>query len=94
MMGEIATRLADRVIVTDDNPRTEKAADIRKAIMKAAPGAEEVAERGDAIAVAVADLGEGDVLLVAGKGHEDYQLVGEQRLAFSDHEVVAVAMKA
>lgn len=94
MMGEIAARLADKVIVTDDNPRTENAAAIRKQIMATASGATEIANRGDAIAAAVAELGDGDVLLVAGKGHEDYQIIGEEKLPFSDHEMVLAAAEA
>lgn len=94
MMGEIATRLADKVIVTDDNPRTEDAATIRAQILKAAPGAIEVGDRGAAIATAIADLAEGDVLLVAGKGHEDYQIIGDEKRPFSDHDVVRAAAEA
>ena len=69
MMGAIAVEKADRVIVTDDNPRSEDAAAIRAAILAAAPGAVEIGDRGEAIRRAVAELGPGDVLLVAGKGH-------------------------
>lgn len=93
LMGEIATRLADRVIVTDDNPRTEDASDIRKDIMKAAPGAIEIAGRKEAIGQVISELKDGDVLLVAGKGHEDYQLIGSEKIPFSDHDVVKAALK-
>jgi len=92
MMGEIATHLADRVIVTDDNPRSEDAESIRGQILAAAPGATEIADRGMAIATAMDALREGDVLLVAGKGHEDYQIVGTEKRHFSDHEAVAAAL--
>ena len=93
IMGEIAGRMADEVIVTDDNPRTEEAAAIRAAILAAAPGATEIGDRREAIARSVAALAPGDVLLIAGKGHEDYQIVGTTKHHFSDHEVVAEALE-
>jgi UDP-N-acetylmuramoyl-L-alanyl-D-glutamate--2,6-diaminopimelate ligase len=80
--------MADIAIVTDDNPRTEEPASIRSAILAAAPGAREIGDRRSAIAAAVAEAGEGDVVLVAGKGHETGQIVGEMVLPFDD---VAVA---
>jgi UDP-N-acetylmuramoyl-L-alanyl-D-glutamate--2,6-diaminopimelate ligase len=75
-MGAVAERLADLVIVTDDNPRSEDPAAIRKAILEGAPGAREVAGRREAIAAAIAEAGEGDIILLAGKGHEQGQIVG------------------
>ena len=93
MMGEVAQRMADHVIVTDDNPRTEDATTIRSEILAAAPGATEFGDRKAAIFAAVQALEPGDVLLVAGKGHEDYQIVGTTKHHFSDHEVVAEAIK-
>jgi UDP-N-acetylmuramoyl-L-alanyl-D-glutamate--2,6-diaminopimelate ligase len=93
IMGEIAARMADRVIITDDNPRSENPATIRAEIRKHAPGAIEIADRGEAIHAAVADLRDGDVLLIAGKGHETGQIVGDRILPFSDHEAVAAALK-
>ena len=92
IMGEIATRLADIAIVTDDNPRTEVAAQIRAEIMAAAPGAIEVADRHQAIREAVAMLRAGDTLIVAGKGHEEGQIIGTQVLPFSDHEEIRKAL--
>jgi len=92
MMGEIAAAKADRVIVTDDNPRSEEPAAIRAAILKAAPGAIEIGDRREAIASAIADLRRGDVLLIAGKGHETGQVIGKQTLPFSDHDAVAAAL--
>ncbi len=92
MMGAIAAEKADRVIVTDDNPRSEEPAAIRAAILAAAPGAVEIGDRGEAIAASIADLRRGDVLLIAGKGHETGQIVGNQVLPFSDHEAVAAAL--
>ena len=89
IMGEIATRLADVVIVTDDNPRSEEPAAIRAEIMAAAPGAIEIGDRGEAIAEAVFMLKKGDTLIIAGKGHETGQTVGERVLPFSDHEEIA-----
>jgi UDP-N-acetylmuramoyl-L-alanyl-D-glutamate--2,6-diaminopimelate ligase len=92
-MGEIATRGADAVIVTDDNPRSENPAAIRAAILAGAPGAIEIGDRAQAIRAAVAMLGEGDALLIAGKGHETGQIVGDRTLPFSDHEAARAAMK-
>ena len=93
LMGAIAAELADHVIVTDDNPRSENPAAIRAAILNAAPGAIEVGDRREAIRRAIAELERGDVLLVAGKGHETGQIVGSRTLPFSDHEAVAAALK-
>ena len=93
IMGEIATRLADKVYVTDDNPRTEDPAVIRAAIMAAAPGAIEIGSRAAAIRAAVDELQAGDVLIVAGKGHEEGQKIGKQVLPFSDHEAVKAALE-
>jgi UDP-N-acetylmuramoyl-L-alanyl-D-glutamate--2,6-diaminopimelate ligase len=93
LMGAIAAKDADTVIVTDDNPRSEEPAKIRAAILAAAPGATEIGDRAAAISSAVAALQPGDVLLVAGKGHESGQTVGDRTLPFSDHEAVAVALK-
>ena len=92
IMGAIAAEKADRVIVTDDNPRTEDAAQIRAAILAAAPGALEIGDRGEAIRQAVATLAPGDVLLIAGKGHESGQIVGDRVLPFTDHAAVAAAL--
>lgn len=93
IMGEIGTRLADVAIVTDDNPRSEVPADIRAAIMAAAPGAIEIADRREAIRAAVEMLHAGDTLIVAGKGHEEGQTIGAITHPFSDHEEVRIALK-
>jgi UDP-N-acetylmuramoyl-L-alanyl-D-glutamate--2,6-diaminopimelate ligase len=93
LMGAIASEKADSVIVTDDNPRSEKPEAIRAAIMAAAQGASEIGDRSEAIRHAIAALQPGDVLLVAGKGHESGQIVGDRVLDFSDHEAVAAALK-
>lgn len=92
MMGRIASDFADRVIVTDDNPRSEDGSLIRNAILSACPKALEISDRRQAIKAAVSELEEGDVLLIAGKGHEDYQIVGEQKLHFSDVEEARAAV--
>jgi len=92
IMGAIAAEKADRVIVTDDNPRSENPAAIRAAILAAAPGAREIGDRGEAIRQAVTELEHGDVLLVAGKGHESGQIVGKQILPFTDHAAVTAAL--
>ncbi|HEY9163477.1 MAG TPA: UDP-N-acetylmuramoyl-L-alanyl-D-glutamate--2,6-diaminopimelate ligase, partial [Magnetovibrio sp.] len=83
-MGRIASELADHVIVTDDNPRSEDAATIRAQIMAATPNGEEIADRRFAIRTAVQALGAGDVLVLAGKGHEQGQIIGSQVLPFDD----------
>jgi UDP-N-acetylmuramoyl-L-alanyl-D-glutamate--2,6-diaminopimelate ligase len=93
LMGAVAAEKADAVIVTDDNPRSENPAVIRAAIIAAARGATEIGDRGEAIRRAIAALQPGDVLLVAGKGHESGQIVGDRILPFSDHEAVAAALK-
>ncbi len=94
LMGEIAARLADIVIVTDDNPRGEEPAVIRSEIMVAAPEAIEIGDRHKAIVEAVSMLKSGDTLIVAGKGHEEGQTVGDKVMPFSDHVEVAAALKA
>ncbi|WP_029353023.1 UDP-N-acetylmuramoyl-L-alanyl-D-glutamate--2,6-diaminopimelate ligase [Bosea sp. 117] len=86
IMGRIASQHADVVIVTDDNPRSEEPAAIRAEIMAAAPGAREIGDRADAIEAGIAMLKPGDVLLIAGKGHETGQIVGARTLPFSDRD--------
>ncbi|MYZ47796.1 UDP-N-acetylmuramoyl-L-alanyl-D-glutamate--2,6-diaminopimelate ligase [Propylenella binzhouense] len=94
LMGEAAAGSADVVIVTDDNPRTEDPALIRHAVLTGAPAAAEIGDRRAAINAAVAGLTTGDVLLVAGKGHETGQIVGSLTLPFSDQEEVRKALRA
>ncbi len=93
IMGEIAARCADFVIVTDDNPRSENPAAIRAQILAAAPGAVQIADRAEAIRAAVAMLTEGDVLLIAGKGHETGQILGDRTLPFSDADEARAALR-
>ncbi|HYF53433.1 MAG TPA: UDP-N-acetylmuramoyl-L-alanyl-D-glutamate--2,6-diaminopimelate ligase [Salinarimonas sp.] len=93
IMGRIAVDGADVVIVTDDNPRTEQPHAIRADILAGAPGAREIGDRAQAIRAAVGELRSGDVLVVAGKGHETGQTVGDVTHPFSDHEVVAAAIR-
>jgi UDP-N-acetylmuramoyl-L-alanyl-D-glutamate--2,6-diaminopimelate ligase len=92
LMGEIAARNADTIIVTDDNPRSENPAAIRAAILATAKGARDIGDRAEAIRTAIAGLQPGDVLLIAGKGHETGQIVGDSTLAFSDHDAAAAAL--
>jgi UDP-N-acetylmuramoyl-L-alanyl-D-glutamate--2,6-diaminopimelate ligase len=92
LMGAIAAENADSVIITDDNPRSENPALIRSAILGAAKGAREIGDRTEAIHTAIAGLQSGDVLLIAGKGHEIGQIVGDRVLPFSDHDAVAAAL--
>jgi UDP-N-acetylmuramoyl-L-alanyl-D-glutamate--2,6-diaminopimelate ligase len=84
LMGAVAARLADAVIVTDDNPRTEDPAAIRAAVAAGCPGATVIGNRAAAIAAGLSDLGPGDVLAVAGKGHEQGQTVGTTVIPFDD----------
>jgi UDP-N-acetylmuramoyl-L-alanyl-D-glutamate--2,6-diaminopimelate ligase len=93
IMGRIASENADRVIVTDDNPRSESPAAIRAAILAQAPGAVEIGDRAEAIQKSIAALASGDVLLIAGKGHEVGQIIGDRVVPFSDHEAVTSALK-
>jgi UDP-N-acetylmuramoyl-L-alanyl-D-glutamate--2,6-diaminopimelate ligase len=96
LMGAIAAQGADRVIVTDDNPRSENPASIRAAIMAGASGAPNVREIGDrreAIRRTIASLQSGDVLLIAGKGHETGQIIGDTTLPFSDHAEAEAALR-
>jgi UDP-N-acetylmuramoyl-L-alanyl-D-glutamate--2,6-diaminopimelate ligase len=91
LMGAIAARLADSVIVTDDNSRSEDAGTIRKEILIAAKGAAEIGDRADAIRTAIAALGEGDVLVIAGKGHEIGQYIKGEVHPFSDRDQAIAA---
>jgi UDP-N-acetylmuramoyl-L-alanyl-D-glutamate--2,6-diaminopimelate ligase len=88
LMGEVATRLADVVIVTDDNPRSEPPVEIRAQILTAVPEGIEIDDRRKAIEEAVGELRDGDLLVVAGKGHEQGQIVGNRVLPFDDREEV------
>jgi UDP-N-acetylmuramoyl-L-alanyl-D-glutamate--2,6-diaminopimelate ligase len=92
LMGAIAAEKADIAIVTDDNPRSENAAAIRAEVLAASPSLREIADRAEAIRTAVGMLAAGDLLVVAGKGHETGQIVGDRTLPFSDHDVVRAAI--
>jgi UDP-N-acetylmuramoyl-L-alanyl-D-glutamate--2,6-diaminopimelate ligase len=92
LMGAIAADNADSVIVTDDNPRSENPQTIRAAILAEARGAREIGDRAEAIRTAISGLQAGDALLIAGKGHETGQIVGDTTLPFSDHEAVIAAL--
>ena len=94
IMGRVAMSRADRVIVTDDNPRSEDPAAIRREILAGCPDAEEIGDRAGAIAAAVAELAAGDVLVIAGKGHEAGQIVGDAVIPFDDAEVARTAVAA
>ncbi len=93
IMGKVAAELADVVVVTDDNPRTEDAATIRTDVLAGCPDAIEIGDRQQAVSTAIGKLKKGDVLLIAGKGHEEGQIVGTKTIAFSDHEAVRIAME-
>jgi UDP-N-acetylmuramoyl-L-alanyl-D-glutamate--2,6-diaminopimelate ligase len=92
LMGTIASENADSVIVTDDNPRSENPQAIRAAILATAKNASEIGDRDEAIRTAIAGLQPGDALVIAGKGHETGQIVGDRVLPFSDHDAVAAAL--
>jgi len=88
LMGEVVQRVADFAIITDDNPRTEDPKSIRREILRYCPNSLEVADRGEAIKKAIAIKKKEDFLLIAGKGHEDYQIIGKTKYPFDDAEVV------
>ncbi|EWY37521.1 UDP-N-acetylmuramoylalanyl-D-glutamate--2,6-diaminopimelate ligase [Skermanella stibiiresistens SB22] len=93
VMGGLAHRLADRAIVTDDNPRTEVAAEIRREVMAGCPCSEEIGDRAAAIRAAIRELDEGDVLVIAGKGHERGQIVGTEVRPFDDADEAREALR-
>ena len=92
-MGAAAAKLADEVIVTDDNPRTEMPELIRKAVLVGCPGAVEIGDRALAIREGIKNLGPNDCLVIAGKGHEQGQIVGTKVIPFSDVDQVKLALK-
>jgi UDP-N-acetylmuramoyl-L-alanyl-D-glutamate--2,6-diaminopimelate ligase len=93
VMGEIAAHFADEVIVTDDNPRSEDPAAIRRQVMQGCPGAREIGDRAEAIRAGIAMMQPGDILVVAGKGHESGQIIGDKTLPFKDSEAVREAVR-
>lgn len=92
-MGAVAARLADQIIVTDDNPRSEDPALIRQAVMRGCPNADEVGDRAQAIKMAISRLEVGDCLLIAGKGHESGQIIGDRVIPFNDRDTAQSALK-
>lgn len=92
-MGAIAAELADQVIITDDNPRSEDPAAIRREILDACPTAQDIGDRREAIRTAIAGLDAGDVLVIAGKGHEQGQTIGSRTLPFDDSDVARNAIR-
>ncbi len=89
LMGKTAARLADRIVVTNDNPRSELPGNIITDVLQGAgehADAIAIEDRATAIAFAIHEAAEEDIILIAGKGHENYQLIGDQRLAFSDYD--------
>ncbi|MEM1106728.1 MAG: UDP-N-acetylmuramoyl-L-alanyl-D-glutamate--2,6-diaminopimelate ligase [Pseudomonadota bacterium] len=93
LMGKVAQRQADRVIITDDNPRSEKPAEIRRAALAGAPDARDIGDRAEAIHTAIAELQAGDTLVIAGKGHETGQVIGDRVVAFSDQDTARKALE-
>ncbi|MFN4225376.1 MAG: UDP-N-acetylmuramoyl-L-alanyl-D-glutamate--2,6-diaminopimelate ligase [Hyphomonas sp.] len=92
IMGEIASRQADDVIVTDDNPRSEDPSKIRAAVLGGAKGAREIGDRAEAIRTVIREMKKGDTLVIAGKGHETGQIIGKDILPFSDQDVALAAL--
>ena len=92
-MGEIAARMADRVVVTSDNPRSEDPKKIIEQIVAAAPDAEVIENRREAIVHAVESAAPHDVVVIAGKGHETYQVIGDRVVHFDDREEAELALK-
>ena len=93
-MGAVAEKLSDTAIVTDDNPRGRRPSAIRKQVLERGPDCRwEIGDRGLAIRTAVSELRQGDILVVAGKGHEQGQIVGENVYPFDDATEVARALK-
>jgi UDP-N-acetylmuramoyl-L-alanyl-D-glutamate--2,6-diaminopimelate ligase len=92
-MGAVTAKFADIAYVTDDNPRSEDPAEIRAQVLAACPGGIDAGDRAQAIRRAVSALAEGDVLLVAGKGHEMGQTIGKTTIPFSDHDAVRAAVR-
>ena len=92
LMGAIAAENADSVIVTDDNPRSENPQTDPRRDPERGEGRQEIGDRAEAIRTAIAALQPGDALLIAGKGHETGQIVGDRTLPFSDHDAVAAAL--
>jgi UDP-N-acetylmuramoyl-L-alanyl-D-glutamate--2,6-diaminopimelate ligase len=94
LMGKAAAQFADDMIVTDDNPRSEDPAAIRRETLAGAPGAQEIGDRAQAIHAAIASLKEGDVLVIAGKGHESGQTIGNVVRPFLDKDEAIKAAKS
>ena len=93
IMGKIASKLSDRVIITDDNPRFENPSKIRSQIIKFCPKAIEIADRSEAILTGVDQLKNGDALIIAGKGHENFQIYGNNEYPFNDSEEASFAIE-
>lgn len=93
LMGAAATKHADQIYVTDDNPRSEEPSAIRRAILAEARAAVEIGDRTAAVRMAIENLKQGDVLLVAGKGHESGQILRDRTIPYTDHEAVRTALK-
>jgi len=93
LMGQAAQENADLVIVTDDNPRSEDPATIRAEVLSAVRDGREIGDRGEAIRTAISELRKGDTLLIAGKGHETGQIIGDKVIPFSDQDTAMAALK-
>jgi len=87
-MGKIAYENADKVIVTDDNPRYENPSDIRKEVLAACPDGIEFGDRSEAVRFALKNAKKGDAILIAGKGHEEYQEINGEKIPCSDFQSI------
>lgn len=94
LMGKVAKEYADKIFLTDDNPRNESPESIRKEILKECPMAIEIPNRAEAILISIEKMQEGDVLLIAGKGHETGQIIGDDILPFNDKEFASMSLAA
>jgi UDP-N-acetylmuramoyl-L-alanyl-D-glutamate--2,6-diaminopimelate ligase len=96
-MGKVVARLADRAVVTSDNPRNEEPGEIIRAVLQGMPpdaiAIVAIEDRAAAIDHAIARAEDGDIVLIAGKGHEDYQVIGDTRRPFSDHDVALESLR-
>jgi UDP-N-acetylmuramoyl-L-alanyl-D-glutamate--2,6-diaminopimelate ligase len=87
-MGRVAEKYCDEIIITNDNPRDEDPAIIANQILKGCPGASIIHDRGEAIKFGISKIKNNDVLLIAGKGHEEFQITGNHKIPFSDRDVI------
>ena len=91
-MSEIASKFAEKIYITDDNPRWENPKYIRKNLLKFCPNAIEIADRKKAIITAIQNISVGEILIIAGKGHEKFQIIKNKKYKFDDYEISKKSM--